>query len=92
MDLTDFPPPPATSRVPSPIAVLRRYAAAHRALWSIDIRDYEAGLLEETPEFAAANSEACDAHDALPRWLEPAAMIIDRRIIRDLDYFARTGQ
>lgn len=74
------------------IAILKRYAAAHRALWTIYISDWEkTGLFEETAEWSAANSEACDAVGALRWWHTPATRVIDWHQMRGLDFHHRMG-
>jgi hypothetical protein len=89
VDLTKNPPP-AASR--APIAVLRRYARSRRALCEIDLAEYAAGVDWDTPEFAAANRESYEASAALSRWLRPVAVLIDWHLIKELDYWRRTGQ
>jgi hypothetical protein len=81
------------NRKPRFAAVLRRYARAERALCENSIAEYAAGIFdEETPEFLAANREAYEARNAVPRWLWLAVSLIEWRIITDLDYWRRTGQ
>lgn len=91
MDLTDSPPAPASR---SPLAVLRRYAAAERALCEDAIASYAdhvaGGDGWETP--SRMHRESYDAGAAVPWWLRPAAAVISRHIISELDYWRRTGQ
>ena len=68
---------------------LRRYAASRRALFENAIADYAAGINYETPEFLRLDDEAAEAERGVPRWL---CVLIDRRIVRELDYWNRTGQ
>jgi hypothetical protein len=70
------------------IARSRRYAAATRALCENGIAEYAAGVRSETPEYLALNREAAESECGVPR---PLRALIDRRIVRRLDYFARTG-
>jgi hypothetical protein len=73
-------------------AALRRYAAAERALCENSITEYAAGTDEETPEYLHANNEAAAAHASVPWCLLWLTELISRRIVRELDYFNRTGQ
>ena len=76
----------------SPFAALRRYARAERANAEICIAEHAAGVTDETPGWLAANRELGDALDAVPWWLGWLTGIISQRIIRQLDYYRRTGQ
>lgn len=73
-------------------AVLRRYAAAERALCENYIAEYAEGIDWETPEYLAANTESHAASVAVPRWLRPVTAVIDWHVITTLDYWRRTGQ
>jgi len=42
------------------------YLAADRALAEVSIRDIEAGVFDETPEYDAANDRVLDAERAMP--------------------------
>ncbi|WP_433169923.1 hypothetical protein [Kribbella sp. CA-247076] len=44
------------------------FVAADRALAENAIRELDAGIRHETPEFWAANDRVCDAELALPWW------------------------
>jgi hypothetical protein len=70
-------------------AAAGRYAAAFRAQCENDIADVAAGINYETPEFARRNRACFEAEQSVPRWLR---WLIDRRILRELDYWNRTGQ
>jgi hypothetical protein len=70
-------------------AAIDRYTAAERALCENAITEYAAGIDDETPEFGRVNREVHAAKRDVPAWRRA---LIDRRIIRDLDYWTRTGQ
>jgi hypothetical protein len=66
-----------------------RYGQAFRALCQNAIDEYAAMLDTETDEYLRVNLAVIDAEHGVSwvrRWL------IDRRVIRELDYWARTGQ
>jgi hypothetical protein len=73
-------------------AVLRHYARAERTNATVSIAGYDAGIRHETPEWLAANRELGEARAAVPWWLGWMKAIISRRIMRQLDYWRRTGQ
>ena len=62
------------------------YLAARRRLNALDLTEAEAGVFEETPEFLAANAAVGDAEAGVPFWLRWS---IDRRVLREQDYWAR---
>ena len=64
-----------------------RYAAAFRALCEHNIADYEAGINQEAP--SALNNTVIDAGRGVPWWRQ---MLIERRILRELDYWRRIGE
>jgi len=66
-------------------AAIDRYAAARRALDLNSITEYAAGVLDETPEFLELNQEVADAEAGVSWWRRA---LIDRRITRELDYWA----
>jgi len=70
-------------------AAIERYAAASRALDLNSITEYAAGILDETPEFLELNQEVADAEAGVPWWRRA---LIDRRILRELDYWARMDE
>jgi hypothetical protein len=70
-------------------AAIERYTAAERAQCENAIRDYAAGIDYETPEYHRINDETAAAARDVPWWRRA---LIDRRIIRELDYWNRTGQ
>lgn len=80
------------NRKPGPVAVIRRFARAERALCENGIAEYAEGIDYETPEFLAANREAYEARRAVPRWLWLAVSLVEWHVITDLDYWRRTGQ
>jgi hypothetical protein len=63
-----------------------RYAKARRALDVNAIADYAAGIDWETPEFLLLNDEVADAKRGVSWWQRA---LIDRRILRELDYWHR---
>ena len=65
-----------------------RYAKAMRALCENSIEEYGARVAEETEEFLRLNDEVGEAMRGVS-WLRRA--LIDRRILRELDYWNRTG-
>lgn len=67
----------------------RRYADAVRALCENGIAEYAAGIDWETPEFGPLNRAVHAAKRDVPAWRR---RLIDRRILRELDYWNRTGQ
>ena len=70
-------------------AAIDRYTAARRALDLNSIEEYAAGILDETPEFLELNQEVADAEAGVPWWRRA---LIDRRILRELDYWARMDE
>lgn len=72
----------------SPDSPIERYRRAFRALCENSIAEYAAGTIGETPEYLAANDEVAEAKRYVPWWRRA---LIDRRIIRELDYWTRTG-
>ncbi len=70
-------------------AAIDRYAKARRALDANSITEYAAGILDETPEFLELNQEVADAEAGVPWWRRA---LIDRRITRELDYWARMDE
>ena len=70
-------------------AAIDRYTAARRALDLNSIEEYGAGVLDETPEFLELNREVCAAEAGVPWWRRA---LIDRRILRELDYWARMDE
>lgn len=64
-----------------------RYEQALRALCQNGIEQYEAGITGEAP--SGLNSAVAETRAAVPLWRR---ILIDRRVIRQLDYWARTGQ
>ncbi len=67
-------------------AAAERYAKARRALDTNAIEDYAAGIDYETPEFLRLNRAVFDAERGVPWWRRA---LIDRRILRELDYWNR---
>jgi hypothetical protein len=70
-------------------AAIERYEEAFRALCQNAIDEYAAGTDVETDEYLRVNLAVTGARRGVPwhrRWLA------DRRVIRELDYWARTGQ
>lgn len=70
-------------------AAIDRYTAASRALDLNSITEYAAGITDETPEFLELNQEVADAEAGVPWWRRA---LIDRRILRELDYWARMDE
>lgn len=70
-------------------AAIERYERAFRALCQNAIDEYAAGIETETSEYNRVNSAAADAKYGVPRWRR---WLINRRVIRELDYWVRTGQ
>jgi hypothetical protein len=66
-------------------AAIDRYAKARRALDANSITEYGAGICDETPEFLELNQEVADAEAGVPWWRRA---LIDRRVLRELDYWA----
>jgi hypothetical protein len=65
-----------------------RFARAFRALCQNCIEEYAAGVTGETPESGPLNDAVIDAKRDVPRWRRA---LISRRILRELDYWNRTG-
>jgi hypothetical protein len=65
-----------------------RYAQARRALCLNSIEDYAAGINYETARFRELNRDVWEAEPGVPRWRR---WLIDRRILRELDYWNRMG-
>lgn len=63
-----------------------RYARASRALAVNSIEDYAAGIDYETPEFLRLNHGVIEAEREISWWRRA---LIDRRILRELDYWNR---
>ncbi len=70
-------------------AAIERYTQARRALDLNSITDYDAGINEETPEFLRLNREVIEAERGVSWWRRA---LIDRRILRELDYWARMDE
>lgn len=66
-----------------------RYEQAFRALCQNAIDEYAAGIDEETGEYLRVNLAVYEARRGVSLWRR---VLIDRRVIRELDYWARTGQ
>jgi hypothetical protein len=66
----------------------QRYARARRALCLNSIADYAAGVVWETDEFLRFNRAVAEAERGVPWWRR---WWIDRRILRELDYWNRMG-
>jgi hypothetical protein len=64
-----------------------RYAQARRELAEHSIAAHEAGTRGEAP--GALNDAVIEARRGVPRWRR---MLIDRRVLRELDYWNRTGE
>jgi hypothetical protein len=64
-----------------------RYATAVRALCEWSIENYAAGRCDEPP--SELNDAVLEAERHCPFWRQT---FIDRRIVRELDYWNRTGQ
>ena len=62
----------------------QRYANARRVLCQNSIREHAAGVREETDEFLQCNGEVADAEQGVALWRR---VLIDRRILRELDYW-----
>ena len=67
-------------------AAIERYTAARRALDENALADHAAGIAWETDEFLRLNRAVADAERGVPWWRRWA---IDRRILRELDYWNR---
>lgn len=65
------------------------YAGVMRALCLNAIAEYAAGVDSETPEFRQINRAVAMAERRVPAWHRA---IIDRRILRELDYWRRIGE
>jgi hypothetical protein len=65
-----------------------RYARAFRAMCQNYIEECAAGVTGETPESGPLNDAVLDAKRGVPRWRR---VLISRRILRELDYWDRTG-
>jgi hypothetical protein len=66
-----------------------RYMTAHEALWRNSAAEHEAGIDYETPEYHRLNRDVWAAEDGVPWWRQ---WLIDRRILRELDYWRRIGE
>lgn len=66
----------------------RRYEEARRALCHNGIREYAAGVTHETDEFLLLNRAVARAERGVSWWRRA---LIDRRVLRELDYFKRMG-
>jgi hypothetical protein len=67
---------------------IERYAAARRALDVNAIEEYEARIDRETPEFRRLNRAVAEAERHVSWWRRA---LIDRRILRELNYWERMG-
>jgi hypothetical protein len=67
---------------------IERYAAARRALDVNAIEEYAAGIRHETPEFLRLNRAVAEAEHGGSWWRRA---LIDRRILRELNYWERMG-
>jgi 2-hydroxychromene-2-carboxylate isomerase len=65
-----------------------RYASARRALYVAAIEDHAAGAVYETARSAGLYRAALAAGAGVPAWRRRR---IDRRILRELDFWNRTG-
>jgi hypothetical protein len=65
------------------------YEEAFRALCQNAIDEYAAGIDAETDEYLRVNLAIPGARRGVPHWRR---WLIDRRVISELDYWARTGQ
>jgi hypothetical protein len=67
-----------------------RYAEAFRAMCLNGIDEYAAGITDETGEYLRLNRAMGEAREQLgvPWWRR---WLIERRILRELDYWNRTG-
>jgi len=70
-------------------AAIERYTKARRALDVNAIEEYEAGIDWETPEFLRLNREVAGAERGVSWWRR---WLIDRRILRELDYWNRMSR
>lgn len=66
-----------------------RYEQAFRALCQNAIDEYAAGIDYETDEYLRVNRAIPEARRGVPQWRR---ILIDRRVIGELDYWALTGQ
>jgi hypothetical protein len=67
-------------------AAIMRYTAARRALNENSIDEYRAGVTWETRAFLLLNREVAEAERDVSWWRR---WLIDRRILRELDYWNR---
>jgi hypothetical protein len=67
-----------------------RYAEAFRALCRNSIAEYAAGVIGETDEYLRVNRAMASARAerGVPWWRR---WLIERRILRELDYWKHTG-
>ena len=65
-----------------------RYEQAFRALCQNSIEEYAAGIHYETDEYLRVNDAIYEAERGVPWWRR---ILIDRRVIRKLDYWNHTG-
>lgn len=66
-----------------------RYEQAFRALCRNAINEYGARIDVETAEYLRINREVAVAREGVSLWRR---ILTDRRVIRQLDYWVRTGQ
>lgn len=62
------------------------YERVRREFTALDLAEAAAGVFEETPEFARLNTAIGDAMYGVPFWQRWS---IDRRVLAELDYWAR---
>lgn len=75
------------NRAVTAVTAVAGYAQALRALCENSIEEYAAGVTGETAESTRLNSAVIDAKRGVPpvaRWL------VQRRVVRELDYWNRT--
>lgn len=80
---------PTSTDSPSRKVAAERYEQAFRALCQNAIDEYAADVTEETDEYLRVNRAVGPARRGVPWWRR---WLIDRRVIRELDYWALTGQ
>lgn len=71
------------------MSAAERYEQRFRALCQNYIDEYAAGIDYETDEYLRVNRAIPEARRGVSWWRR---ILIDRRVIRELDYWARTGQ
>lgn len=75
------------NRAVTAVTAAAGYERAFRALCENAIEEYDAGVTEETPGSTRLNSAVIDAKRRVPRWRR---WFVQRRVVRELDYWNRT--